>query len=304
MIQPWDYEQKAGHSRSNLREILALPTVAWGTIALALGIVSTFLGNIGLYMRGITPAYVAIPIGSLACYMAFTLLHDSAHRSVSKFQWINEVVGRIAGWILLCGPFVTFRYMHLEHHKHTNDPNGADPDYYSGTGTAWTRPLHWATQDLHYYFLYFFRPKGRPTAEVVEVFVELMLRSIVFVIAIAAGHGMTLVICWFIPVRIAIFFLAYTFDYLPHKPHKIKQSDDRFRATHMLTWAPLTPLFLFQNMHLIHHLYPGIPFYRYGKVWRAQKDFLLSKGALEIHPRNTWRKIMERLTSSRPSPTG
>ena len=35
---------------------------------------------------------------------------------------------------------------------------------------------------------------------------------------------------------------------------------------------------LYQNLHLIHHLYPAVPFYRYGQIWRAQRQALLDKG--------------------------
>jgi fatty acid desaturase len=41
----------------------------------------------------------------------------------------------------------------------------------------------------------------------------------------------------------------------------------------------LTPVLLFQNYHLIHHLIPTVPFYRYGRIWRAKKDFLIANGA-------------------------
>jgi fatty acid desaturase len=35
----------------------------------------------------------------------------------------------------------------------------------------------------------------------------------------------------------------------------------------------LTPVLLYQNYHLVHHLYPTVPFYRLLKVWNAKKDY-------------------------------
>ena len=30
---------------------------------------------------------------------------------------------------------------------------------------------------------------------------------------------------------------------------------------------------MYQNYHLVHHLYPTVPFYRYGKVWKAREQY-------------------------------
>jgi fatty acid desaturase len=34
----------------------------------------------------------------------------------------------------------------------------------------------------------------------------------------------------------------------------------------------LTPLLVYQNYHLIHHLYPTVPFYKMHKVWYLRYD--------------------------------
>ena len=64
-------------------------------------------------------------------------------------------------------------------------------------------------------------------------------------------------------------------DFLPHFPHETLAKDDRYQSTSNrvgMEWL-LTPLFVYQNYHLVHHLYPTVPFYRTIKVWNAQKTF-------------------------------
>jgi fatty acid desaturase len=41
----------------------------------------------------------------------------------------------------------------------------------------------------------------------------------------------------------------------------------------------MTPIFLFQNYHIIHHVLPQAPFYRMGKIWRFREQFMLENGA-------------------------
>ena len=71
-------------------------------------------------------------------------------------------------------------------------------------------------------------------------------------------------------------FLGFTFDYLPHHPHDTTGADNPYRATAVRLGAEwlLTPLFIYHNYHLIHHLWPRVPFYRYGAVWRAKREML------------------------------
>lgn len=88
-----------------------------------------------------------------------------------------------------------------------------------------------------------------------------------------------LLLTWVLPARLAIFLLAFSFDYLPHRPHRVTAAENRFLATRIVDSRVLEVVLLAQNYHLIHHLYPAVPFYRYRQVWTAEEHVLREKGA-------------------------
>ena len=86
---------------------------------------------------------------------------------------------------------------------------------------------------------------------------------------------------YLIPERIATFVLAWWFDWLPHHGLEDTQTENRYRATRNrvgLEWL-FTPLMLSQNYHLVHHLHPSVPFYRYLKTWRRNEEAYLERDA-------------------------
>lgn len=75
----------------------------------------------------------------------------------------------------------------------------------------------------------------------------------------------------------------YVFDYIPHRPHKISGKENPYLATH-ITKGPfgvkdLDIILLFQNYHLIHHLWPSLPFYKMGRVFHKHERELKDRGA-------------------------
>lgn len=244
--------------------VLTAPRVAWPTLGLlgcALGVWAT-----GIAIVRDVPV-LGVILAALAAYVAFTPMHEAAHRSLARARWLNEVAGRLAV-VPLFGPFPAVRYIHLEHHKHTNDPV-ADPDHWSGRGPAWLLPLRWLTQDLHYYVVYLRR--ARPWRERIEVVGTLAALVAVAVVLAAHGYATEVVLGWLVPARLAIGVLAFAFDYLPHRPHEVTAKQDRLRATRAFEGRVALIASLGQSLHLVHHLYPGVPFYRYARVWRERR---------------------------------
>jgi len=87
-----------------------------------------------------------------------------------------------------------------------------------------------------------------------------------------------------IPQRLAVGFLGYAFDYVPH--NKAKQIGIGYQTTHRISrifggealsivkQQILSIVLARQDAHVIHHLYPQLPFYKYHAVWnKHEKEF-------------------------------
>lgn len=269
---------------SSDKALLARVELAWPTLGLLVLSLGLWLGATTAALLGWIPMALGVVANCIAAYVAFTPMHDASHQAVGTRSGLNAVVGRLAA-IPLLAPFLAFRYVHLEHHKHTNETDGSDPDMWSGRGPWWALPLRWLTQDLHYYVVYATVLTRRPRREVAEVTLTLVAVYGTLGAFVAAGYGLEVVLLALLPARVAIGLLAFAFDYLPHAPYVATRSEDRYRATRIIDHRSLTPILLGQNYHLVHHLYPAVPWYRYGRVWAARRKSLVARGAVAVRLR-------------------
>mmetsp|Transcript_3806 Transcript_3806/g.5317 ORF Transcript_3806/g.5317 Transcript_3806/m.5317 type:complete len:280 (+) Transcript_3806:104-943(+) len=264
------------------KKVLYRPTIAYPTIFLFFFALVIWIESIhqGPFFAGRLPLLICIILSTIASFIMFTVLHDGVHRSISKIRWINETVGRIAALFLSpLASFPAFRYVHLQHHKFTN-VKGKDPDLYSGTASWYELPFRWSTQEIAYWNDYLANLKHHSIVDVVETLATLLVMWAV--IAFYYLHGEFRLVFWhyLLPCRLSIILLAFSFDYLPHSPHTISITQDRYKTTTLLLF-PLQKLFtwlmLYQDYHIIHHLFPMIPFYRYTEVWKLKEHELKSK---------------------------
>lgn len=254
--------------------------VSWPTVATFLGAMAVWTTSWALTAQGRISFLGTIVISTLSAFVIFTPLHESVHNSIARARWVNEAIGRLSVWVMLA-PFPAFRLCHLDHHRHTNEA-GADPDQWSGRGPSWLRPLRWASQDFYYYYYIATHWSSLRRPEKIETLVTAAGVLAAAGVFIALGQGPLFFLCWFVPARLVKMLLAFSFDYLPHRPHHVSVQEDRYRATLVYSYPFLTPILLYQNYHLIHHLYPAIPFYRYSRVWREQREALLAKGVRDL----------------------
>lgn len=264
------------------------PNVAWPTVMLLAAAYVIFGVSTYAYVQGALSLFWAIVINTIASYMSFTPAHDASHNAVSSNRQLNDWVGRIATALQSPVPFFrTFRYIHMQHHRFTNDEN-KDPDLYVSSGPVWLLPFKWATLDLNYFYYYFMKAgfMTRPESERRELYIALLFSVVIIITITIAGWLEYYLLLFLVPQRFTAVMLASTFDFLPHYPHQANAKDQPFQCTSNrvgMEWL-LTPVLLYQNYHLVHHLYPTVPFYRNIKVWNARKTYHEAQQPATVDP--------------------
>jgi fatty acid desaturase/Na+-transporting NADH:ubiquinone oxidoreductase subunit NqrF len=272
-------EPAARHALPNPGE--QVPKLAWPTIGIFVIALTAFVLSTTAAVRGLAPIWVTIPINAAVTFIMFTVVHDAVHYSISSTRWVNGLVGRLA-WLFVAPllAFPAFGFIHIEHHRHSNDDEN-DPDTFASHTPMWQAPFRWALVEIFYGDYYLRRLRSRPKKEVAETAALATLSVAGVIVAIVTGNIWTLAVVFLIPQRIGLLFLAWWFDWLPHHGLEDTQRTDRYRATRArvgMEWL-YTPLFLSQNYHLVHHLHPSVPFYRYLKTWRRNEEAYLERNA-------------------------
>lgn len=255
--------------------------VAAPTLVLAAAVLVGFSGTVALSVRGLLPLGLAVPAQIVWAYLAFTPAHEASHGNVAGANARLRRVEDAVGWIMfaiLALPYSMFRYLHLRHHSHTNDPE-QDPDYRaSGTSALsivfGSFTVQWGyARALRAQLL---RGSAGARAAMPGVWAYTVL-SLSFVgVAIWLGFWKWLLDLWILPAAVAQGLLALVFDWLPHHPHA---SRERYRDTRVILFPGLETALLGQNLHLVHHLYPRLPFYLYSRCFSQVRPLLEAKGA-------------------------
>jgi fatty acid desaturase/ferredoxin-NADP reductase len=259
----------------------AVPKLALPTIGIFFASLTAFVTCTVGYINGWSPWWVTIPVNAAVTFVMFTVVHDASHYSISSVRWVNGLMGRLA-WLFV-GPvvaFPSFGYIHIQHHRHSNDDD-QDPDTFASHGKWWQLPLRWSLVEYFYLRYYLPRARSRPVLEVGETMVMMALSLTGLVVAIVTGNFWILLVVFLIPQRIGLTILAWWFDWLPHHGLEDTQRTNRYRATRNRVGAEwlFTPVLLSQNYHLVHHLHPSVPFYRYLRTWKRNEEAYLERNA-------------------------
>ena len=256
--------------------------VPWIAVIWAFGNLAVWLSLWPLVFMDVLPLWAAFPIATVNMALVYLPTHEAQHdiiaRPGTKLRWLNELVGHATSWMLIF-PFQVLRITHLDHHRHTNDPE-RDVDI----GTKAPGPWHaiWnavqgrqpGNQRNHDYAAALIRA-GRP---------ELLLLSLAYKIGFIAvlgalawnGYALEALFLWWLPYQIAITYIVFFLSWAPHHPGT---EQGRYRNTR--SWKSKVGNLGSMGMqfHIIHHLHPYIPLHLTPAAYWEMKPILEARDA-------------------------
>ncbi len=217
------------------------------------------------------PLLVALALigHGVALAFLFAPLHECIHRTAFESRWINDLVARACGFLLLL-PADYFRTYHFQHHRHTQDPV-RDPElagpaisslsaylrhlsglaYWSENISAMVRhALGRVDED--------FIPARQSRQIVSEARWHLALHGVLLLGSLGTGSTLLLSI-WLLPALLGQPFLR---AFLLAEHSGCPQTDNMLvnsRTTR--TNAVMRFLCWNMNRHSAHHAFPALPFH-------------------------------------------
>ncbi len=258
---------------------------AWPLVFLFFALMGAVGLAVSLALTGVFPYWLASLSVAVLLYLIAHINHEAVHRNISgsrsELNWLNDLIGHLGSfWLFL--PFPAFRAVHLAHHRMTNHPE-LDGDMWFARSTPLGVFLSCCSLLYGYEIrLQRLRNAGLVRRNVIRhSYAQRFFALILVITAIMSGFGYEVLMLWLLPGLIAMPVLAFMFAYVVHHPHT---SQETYSASNVwLSRGPLqsllTGVFVFQNYHLVHHLYPRVPFYRYGDVFRRMRPELEARGA-------------------------
>ncbi len=266
---------------------------AWSTLVFSLTCV--ILGYIGI---AIAPEYL-LPFfwffTGTALTGLFVIAHDCGHRSFSNNNWLNNTLGQLL-LLPLIYPFHAWRYHHDHHHKHTNKlgiDNAWDaltPEFYAQCspfmkfvnreirGNFW-----WLGSIGHWAMFHFnwqqFEGKQRDRVKF-SIFAVIAFAVIFFPLLIFYTGIWGFVKFWVLPWLCYHFWMStftlihHTMPDIPFKTEdKWNEVEAQLRGSVHCNYPRWVEIMCHDiNVHVPHHLSPGIPWYNLRSAHQSIKE--------------------------------
>lgn len=265
--------------------VRAFTTIEWPTILIGLLIYASF-GLLTWYYHAL-PWWLVLPLASYIVAWHGSLQHEVVHHHPTQYRWLNRLLVLPSLWLWI--PFEIYRDSHRVHHHNAalTDPL-QDPESFYYSAEAWQKLSFWRQNLARFYNTLL----GRLLLGPVWVMAQLLQQEGQRVhtgdwryLPAWGGHilACSMVLGWVMGIcEISVFEYLLLFVYpgislsllrsfLEHQAHE----DWRQRTVSIEAHPLLALLFLNNNLHLVHHLYPGLPWYRLPKRWQQHRDVLM-----------------------------
>jgi fatty acid desaturase len=233
------------------------------------------------------PLIIAAPCGAWLCAWHMSLQHEAIHRHPTRHEWLNTLLAfpPLVLWL----PYPLYRVSHRQHHTdHLLTDPLEDPESTYMSPAAWAaagrlrRFCHTACNTFlgrivlgpaQAVTLFWVRQARRAGTQAAPTGIWLVHAASVALIllwisAICQINPLTYISSVAYPGTM----LAMIRSLAEHRA--AARPEDR---TAVVEQAPLLGvLFLFNNLHVLHHARPEIPWYDLPRVWRQQREHLLA----------------------------
>ncbi len=257
--------------------------VEWDTFALILACHALWL--VAVFALPEVSLTGAIVLSTLMVALHSSLCHEVLHGHPFRSRLLNEVLVFLP--LNLSVPYGRFRDTHLQHHQDENltDPYD-DPECNYQDPEVWARLPRWRQALLRVNNTLL----GRMLLGPILGQISFMIAD--FRLARAGERGIArdwalhfagcLLVLWIValsPMPLWAFLLsAYAGlavlkirTYLEHRAHEDKHGRTAIVEGRGLLGMVLGFLFLNNNLHIVHHLYPGVPWHRLPMLYRRHK---------------------------------
>ncbi|MFN4143376.1 fatty acid desaturase [Aestuariivirga sp.] len=257
------------------------PDFGGRTLLLEIELFALFLAATALTVMGIIPMWAGFIANTVFIYALYTVVHEAVHANISsrrkELRWLDTAAGIVA-----CVPlwlnYHQHKRQHMAHHAHTNEET--DPDIYARGSFP-----GWVFLRLPVALINYFNPVQQyrdcrrfncTNREIAYTALSFSAYWAALLGLLAAGYWKEVLFLWFVPWWIGQTVMLTFFTWTPHHDH---HETGRYRNTRVSLFPFANFLLQGQNYHLIHHMLPAIPYYRYEAAFNELRPILEAKGA-------------------------
>ncbi|MDX8348039.1 fatty acid desaturase [Cognatiyoonia sp. IB215446] len=248
--------------------------VAWPTLGLIVICYGAWFAALWF-----SPIVLAIPLLAIIIALHASLQHEVIHGHPFRWQWLNDAL--IWPPLMLIVPYARFKATHLAHHNDAtltdpyDDPetNFLDPGTWERLPSAVQMILTWNNTLAGRLIL------GPAIGTIMFMLGEWRMRDAAVTRGWALHIPALIVTLWVIlvaPIPVWAYFIAAYFamsllklrTFLEHQAHERASG----RSVIIEDRGPFAFLFLNNNLHVVHHMHPGVAWYDLPALYQSRKD--------------------------------